>query len=580
MRVWLDPQKVAQRNLTASEIVTSIQEQNIQVAAGAVGAAPSSPGTAVQLTINAQGRLKTVDEFRNIVLKTSPNGAVTHLRDVARVELSAAEYGLRALLDNKPAVSLAIYQLPGANALEISDQIRAALKDLSADFPPGLDYRLIYDPTRFVKSSIQAVIETLLEAIALVVVVVIVFLQSWRTAIIPLIAVPVSIIGTFALLLAFGFSINALSLFGMVLAIGIVVDDAIVVVENVERNIASGLTPRTPPQGQHAGCLCGSSGSHGGYGNVVPAGFIPMQDKEYLVTIAQLPNGASLDRTEEVIRQMSEIVMKQPGAAHAVGFPGMSVNGFMNSSSAGIVFVPLKPLSERTSKDESAAAIVASLNQKFASIKGAYVAAFPPPPILGLGTLGGFKMQLEDQGSLGYEELNKAAQAFMAKAAVTPELGGSLTNYQINFPQLNVELDRVKAKQLGVSVTDVFKTMQVYLGSLYVNDFNSFGRVYQVRVQADAPFRQRADDILQLKTRNDRGEMVPLSSLVRITPTYGPDMVVRYNGYTAADINGGPAPGYSSGQAQAAAERIAAEVLPQGVKFEWTELTYQKGFGR
>lgn len=688
MRVWLDPQKVAQRNLTASEIVTSIQEQNIQVAAGAVGAAPSSPGTAVQLTINAQGRLKTVDEFRDIILKTSPNGAVTYLRDVARVELSAAEYGLRALLDNKPAVSLAIYQLPGANALEISDQIRAALKDLSADFPPGLDYRLIYDPTRFVKSSIQAVIETLLEAIALVVVVVIVFLQSWRTAIIPLIAVPVSIIGTFALLLAFGFSINALSLFGMVLAIGIVVDDAIVVVENVERNIASGLTPRDATykaMREVSGpiiaialtlvavfvplaFMSGLTGqfykqfamtiaistvisafnsltlspalsslllrSHdakqdaltrvmnkllGGFfrafnkvfnrgsehyskgvtgilkrkgsmlvvyvvllgltavmGNVVPAGFIPMQDKEYLVTIAQLPNGASLDRTEEVIRQMSEIVMKQPGAAHAVGFPGMSVNGFMNSSSAGIVFVPLKPLSERTSKDESAAAIVASLNQKFASIKGAYVAAFPPPPILGLGTLGGFKMQLEDQGSLGYEELNKAAQAFMAKAAVTPELGGSLTNYQINFPQLNVELDRVKAKQLGVSVTDVFKTMQVYLGSLYVNDFNSFGRVYQVRVQADAPFRQRADDILQLKTRNDRGEMVPLSSLVRITPTYGPDMVVRYNGYTAADINGSPAPGYSSGQAQAAAERIAAEVLPQGVKFEWTELTYQK----
>ncbi|NBB09687.1 efflux RND transporter permease subunit [Pseudomonas sp. SLFW] len=688
MRVWLDPAKVAQRNLTALDVVNAIKEQNIQVAAGAVGAAPAAPGTAMQLTVNAQGRLKTVSEFEDIVLKTGANGAVTHLRDVARVELAATEYGLRALLDNQPAVSLAIYQTPGANALDISDEIRAQLVDLSAEFPTDLEYRLVYDPTRFVKSSIQAVIHTLLEAIALVVVVVIVFLQSWRTSLIPLIAVPVSIIGTFALLLVFGYSINALSLFGMVLAIGIVVDDAIVVVENVERNIASGLAPREATYqamqevsgpiiaialtliavfvplafmsgltGQfykqfamtiaistvisafnsltlspaltalllrghdapedwltrgmnrvfgrgfrafnhvfHRGSERYSKGVNGVIrhkgsmlmiyavllgltvliAKVVPGGFLPQQDKEYLVTIAQLPNGASLDRTEEVIRQMSEIVMHQPGAAHAVGYPGLSVNGFMNSSSAGIVFVPLKPFAERQGADETAAAIVASLNQKFASIKGAYVAAFPPPPILGLGTLGGFKMQLEDRADLGYEALDKAAKAFMAEAAKTPELGGSLSNYQINFPQLNIELDRVKAKQLGVSVSDVFSTLQVYLGSLYANDFNAFGRVYQVRVQADAPFRQRADDILQLKTRNDRGEMVPLSSLLHVTPTYGPDMVVRYNGYTAADINGGPAPGYSSGQAQAAAERIALQVLPQGVKFEWTDLTYQQ----
>jgi len=688
MRVWLDPQKVAQRNLRATDIVTAIQEQNIQVAAGAVGGAPASPGTAIQLTINAQGRLKTVEEFGDIVLKASADGAVTRLRDVARVELAAAEYGLRALLDNKPAVSLAVYQLPGANALEISERIRAELTEMSADFPPGLDYRLVHDPTRFVKASIQAVIHTLLEAIALVVVVVIVFLQSWRTSIIPLIAVPISIVGTFALLLAFGFSINALSLFGMVLAIGIVVDDAIVVVENVERNISNGLSPKDATYkamqevsgpiiaialtltavfvplafmsgltGQfykqfamtiaistlisafnsltlspalsalllrshgakedrvtrvlntllgkffrafntafnrgsehYSRGVAGALGRRGWMmisyllllglslivGRAVPTGFLPVQDKEYLVTIAQLPNGASLDRTEQVIRQMGEIVMQQPGAAHAVGFPGLSINGFMNSASSGILFVPLKPYSERQGENESASAIVASLNQKFAAIKGAYIAAFPPPPILGLGSLGGYKMQIEDQASLGYEALDKATRTFMAKAAAAPELGAMLTNYQINFPQLKVDLDRVKAKQLGVSVTDVFKTLQVYLGSMYVNDFNDFGRVYQVRVQADAPYRQRADDILQLKTRNDRGEMVPLSSLVTVSSTYGPDMVVRYNSYTAADINGGPAPGYSSGQAQAAAERIAAQVLPQGIKFEWTDLTYQK----
>jgi multidrug efflux pump len=312
-------------------------------------------------------------------------------------------------------------------------------------------------------------------------------------------------------------------------------------------------------------------------GKVVPGGFVPAQDKEYLISFAQLPNGASLDRTEGVIRQMSDIALKQPGVESAVEFPGLSVNGFTNSSSAGIVFVTLKPFKERVhDKALSANAIAGALNQKYAGIKGSFIAVFPPPPVLGLGTLGGFKMQLEDRGALGYAALADATQAFIKRASQTPELGPTFSSYQINVPQLNVDLDRVKAKQLGVSVTDVFDTMQVYLGSLYVNDFNRFGRVYQVRVQADAPFRANPEDIGLLKTRNANGDMVPLSSLVKVTPTYGPEMVVRYNGYTAADINGGPAPGYSSGQAQAAAERIAAEVLPRGIKFEWTDLTYQQ----
>jgi multidrug efflux pump len=688
MRVWLDPQKVAQRGLSASDVVAAIREQNVQVAAGVIGAAPMASNVPLQLSVNAQGRLQTEAQFADIVLKTSPDGAVTRLGDVARVELSASEYGLRALLNNHSAVAIAINQSPGANSLAISSEVRKTMAELKGDMPPGVDYRIVYDPTQFVRSSIKAVVHTLLEAIALVVLVVIVFLQTWRASIIPLLAVPVSIIGTFSLLLAFGFSINALSLFGMVLAIGIVVDDAIVVVENVERNIAAGLSARDAtyqamrevsgpivaialtlvavfvPLAFMSGltgqfykqfamtiaistvisafnsltlspALCAlllkghdapedrltrvmnrlfggffrgfnrvfQRGSHAYsrgvtgvvnrkamlmalyavllgatvlMGRAVPGGFVPAQDKEYLISFAQLPNGASLDRTEGVIREMSALALKQPGVEDAVEFPGLSVNGFTNSSSAGVVFITLKPFDQRHGKALSAGAIAAALNQQFAGIKGSFIAVFPPPPVLGLGTLGGFKMQLEDRGALGYEQLDAAAQAFIKRAAQTPELGPTFSSYQINVPQLNVDLDRVKAKQLGVPITDVFNTMQIYLGSLYVNDFNRFGRVYQVRVQADAPFRARADDIGLLKTRNAAGEMVPLSSLVKVTPTYGPEMVVRYNGYTSADINGGPAPGYSSGQAQAAAERIAAETLPRGVKFEWTDLTYQQ----
>jgi len=688
MRVWLDPQKVAQRGLTASDVVAAIREQNVQVAAGVIGASPSASDVSLQLSVNTQGRLQTESDFGNIVLKTSPDGGVTRLSDVARIELAAAEYGLRSLLDNKPAVALAIMQSPGANALAVSDQVRAAMKDMAQDFPSSVDYRIVYDPTQFVRASIKAVVITLLEAVALVVLVVIVFLQTWRASIIPLLAVPVSIVGTFSLMLAFGYSINALSLFGMVLAIGIVVDDAIVVVENVERNIAAGLTPReatyramrevsgpiiaialtlvavfvplafmtglsgqfykqfamtiaistvisafnsltlspalaalllkshdAQPDGltrvmnrlfggffRRFNHMFGRASERYGQGvsgvisrkamvmgvyavllaltvgisTIVPGGFVPAQDKQYLVAFAQLPNGASLDRTEDVIRRMSDIALKQPGVESAIAFPGLSINGFTNSSSAGIVFVSLKDFHERKSKDVSADAIANALNQKFSAIKESFIGVFPPPPVMGLGTLGGFKLQIEDRAARGYAELDAAAQAFVAAAQKAPELGPTFSSYQINVPQLDVQLDRVKAKQLGVAVTDVFDTMQIYLGSLYVNDFNRFGRVYQVRAQADAPFRAHPDDILALKTRNAAGEMVPLSSLVDVRPTYGPEMVVRYNGYTAADINGGPAPGYSSDQAQAAAERIAAQVLPRGMKLEWTDLTYQQ----
>ncbi|WP_018608054.1 efflux RND transporter permease subunit [Uliginosibacterium gangwonense] len=688
MRVWLDPQKVAQRGLTASDVVRSIREQNVQVAAGVIGASPAGPDVPLQLNVNAQGRLQSEGEFANIILRTSPDGAVTRLGDVARIQLDASEYGLRSLLDNKPAVAIPIFQAPGSNALDVSAQVRAAMADMAKDFPSSIQYSIVYDPTQFVRASIKAVIHTLLEAIALVVLVVILFLQTWRASIIPLLAVPVSIVGTFALMLGFGYSINALSLFGMVLAIGIVVDDAIVVVENVERNIEAGLSPReatyramrevsgpiiaialtlvavfvplafmTGLTGQFykqfamtiaistvisafnsltlspalsALLLKGHSeapdwltrqmnrylgrffaafnrffgraserygqGVSGvvtrkasammvyaillaatiGISYLVPGGFVPAQDKQYLIGFTQLPNGASLDRTEAVIRKMSDITLAQPGVESAIAFPGLSINGFTNSSSAGIVFVALKPFEERQRAELSAGAIAGALNQKFGAIQEAFIAIFPPPPVMGLGTVGGFKLQIEDHASVGYAELNNAANVFMAAAAKAPELGPMFSSYQINVPQLDVDLDRVKAKQQGVSVTDVFDTMQIYLGSLYVNDFNRFGRTYQVRAQADAPFRAHPEDILQLKTRNNQGEMVPLSSLVSVRQSFGPEMVVRYNGYTAADINGGPAPGYSSAQAEATVERIARETLPRGVRFEWTDLTYQK----
>ncbi len=688
MRVWLDPQKVAERGLSASDVVNEIRAQNVQAAAGVVGASPSSNGVDLQLSINAQGRLQDEEEFGDIVVKTGANGEVTRLRDIARLELGASEYSLRSLLDNKSAVGIGVFQSPGSNALEIAQNVRKVMAEIKQNMPEGVDFQIAYDTTQFVRASIEAVVHTLLEAIALVVLVVIIFLQTWRASIIPLLAVPVSIIGTFAVMYVFGFSINALSLFGLVLAIGIVVDDAIVVVENVERNIEAGLSPReatyqamrevsgpiiaiacaliavfvplafvsgltgqfyrqfaltiaistiisainsltlspalsalllkghgAPPdmltrfmnrtfgwffRGFNYVFKRGSESYGGGVRRVlsrkalmigvylilvgatvgvfriVPGGFVPPQDKQYLIGFAQLPDAATLDRTEDVIRRMTDIVLAQPGVEAAVAFPGLSINGFTNSSNAGIVFAMLKPFDERKTPELSGGAIAGQLNQKFAAVQEAFIAVFPPPPVLGLGTIGGFKLQIEDRAGLGYGALDEATKAFLAKAATTPELAGLFTGYQVNVPQLYADIDRTKARQLGVAVTDVFETLQIYLGSLYVNDFNRFGRVYSVRVQADSQFRARADDVGALKVRSRTGEMVPLAALLRVNSTAGPERAMRYNGFLAADVNGGPAPGFSSGQAQAAVDRIAAETLPRGISYEWTDLTYQE----
>jgi multidrug efflux pump len=677
MRVWLDPSKVAEHNLSANDVVRAIRGENVQAAVGVVGASPAPDRTDLQLSVNAQGRLASEAEFGDIIVKTERNGAVTRLRDVARIELGAAEYALRSLLDNKPAVAIGIFAAPGSNAIQISDNVRKTMAEVKKSMPEDVDYSIVYDPTQFVRASIKAVVRTLLEATALVVLVVILFLQTWRASIIPLVAVPVSIVGTFSLLYLFGFSINALSLFGLVLAIGIVVDDAIVVVENVERNIAEGLEPReatyqamrevTNPiiaialvlvavfvplafisglSGQFyrqfamtiaistvisainsltlspalaALLLKGHEGKKNAFfrafnkvfgtlsnrysrsvGGVlgrktlmmgiyvallavtgvlfkaVPDGFVPQQDKQYLIGFAQLPDGATLDRTEDVMRRMGEIMLKQPGVENAVGFPGLSINGFTNSSNSGIVFAALKPFEDRNSPALSGGAIAGQLNQKFAAIQDAFIVIFPPPPVQGLGTTGGFKLYLEDRASLGYQALDQATKSFLAKAYQAPELAGLFSTYQVNVPQLYADVDRTRARQLGVPVTEVFDTMQIYLGSLYVNDFNKFGRTYSVRVQADAPYRARAEDIGLLKVRSSSGEMVPLSALMNVRPAAGPERAIRYNGFLAADISGRNAPGFSSGQAQDAIERIAAETLPKGIEYEWTEITYQE----
>jgi multidrug efflux pump len=688
MRVWLDPQKVAQHGLAAGDVVRAIREQNLQAAAGVVGASPGLPGVDLQLSINAQGRLQNEEEFGDIIVKTSAGGAVTRLRDVARLELGAADYSLRSLLDNKPAVGTGVFQAPGSNALQISAAVRATMEELKQYMPEGVEYRIAYDPTQFVRASIKSVVHTLLEAVALVVLVVILFLQTWRASIIPLLAVPVSIVGTFAVLHLLGFSINALSLFGLVLAIGIVVDDAIVVVENVERNIEAGLSPReatyramkevsgpivaialvlvavfvplafisgltgqfykqfavtiaistvisainsltlspalaalllkghdapkdalTRVMDRWLGGLFrafnrlfgrGTAAYAGGLKRVVgrkaltmglyvalvavtfglfkavPGGFVPSQDKQYLIGFAQLPDGATLDRTDEVIRRMGEVMKKNPNIEATLSFPGLSINGFTNSSNAGIAFAMLKPFDQRRREDQSGAAVAAQLNAEFAKIEDAFIVMFSPPPVSGLGTTGGFKLQLEDRASLGYEALDGAVKAFMAKAYQAPELAGLFSSYQVNVPQLHADIDRTRARQLGVPLPDVFDTMQTYLGSVYVNDFNKFGRTYTVRVQADAPYRARAEDIGALKVRSTTGEMVPLAALLKVQPSFGPERAMRYNGFLSADINGAAAPGHSSGQAQDAVARIAAETLPPGIGYEWTELTYQE----
>lgn len=688
LRIWLDPNKVSALGLSPADIIAAVREQNQQAAAGSLGAQPSGSAD-FQLLINVKGRLTELSEFEDIIIKVGQNAEVIRLKDVARIELGATSYALRSLLDNKDAVAIPVFQASGSNAIQISDDVRAKMAELSKGFPEGLEYEIVYDPTVFVRGSIEAVVKTLLEAVLLVVLVVVLFLQTWRASIIPLVAVPVSLVGTFAFMHLLGFSLNALSLFGLVLAIGIVVDDAIVVVENVERNIAAGLSPVAATQKAMkevtgpivattlvlaavfipTAFMSGLTGqfykqfaltitistfisainsltlspalsalllkSHDapkdgltrlmdklfgawlfvpfnrlfncasdGYGYLVrkvirfggiiglvylgmvaltgvqfantPTGYVPGQDKQYLVAFAQLPDAASLERTDSVIKKMSEIALNHPGVAHSIAFPGLSINGFTNSPNSGVVFVALDDFDSRTSPELSANAIAGQLNQQFAAIQDAFIAIFPPPPVQGLGTIGGFRLQIQDRANLGYEALYQVTQQVMYKAWADPQLAGVFSSYQVNVPQLELDIDRTKAKQQAVSLDQIFQTLQTYMGSTYVNDFNRFGRTYQVNMQADEAFRQSPQQISQLKVPNLNGDMIPLGSFINVSQSSGPDRVMHYNGFTTAEINGGPALGVSTGQAQAAIEKILAETLPNGMTYEWTELTYQQ----
>lgn len=688
LRIWLDPNKVSALGLSPADIIAAVREQNQQAAAGSLGAQPSGSAD-FQLLINVKGRLTELSEFEDIIIKVGQNGEVNRLKDVARIELGATSYALRSLLDNKDAVAIPVFQASGSNAIQISDDVRAKMAELSKGFPEGLTYEIVYDPTVFVRGSIEAVMKTLLEAVLLVVLVVVLFLQTWRASIIPLVAVPVSLVGTFAFMHLLGFSLNALSLFGLVLAIGIVVDDAIVVVENVERNIAAGLSPVAATQKAMkevtgpivattlvlaavfipTAFMSGLTGqfykqfaltitistfisainsltlspalsalllkSHDapkdgltrlmdkllggwlfmpfnrlfsrasdGYGWLVrkvirfggiiglvylgmvaltgvqfahtPTGYVPGQDKQYLVAFAQLPDAASLERTDTVIKKMSEIALNHPGVAHSIAFPGLSINGFTNSPNSGVVFVALDDFELRKSPELSANAIAGQLNKEFAGIQDAFIAIFPPPPVQGLGTIGGFRLQIQDRANLGYEALYQVTQQVMYKAWADLQLAGIFSSYQVNVPQLELDIDRTKAKQQAVSLDQIFQTLQTYMGSTYVNDFNRFGRTYQVNMQADEAFRQSPQQISQLKVPNLNGDMIPLGSFINVSQSSGPDRVMHYNGFTTAEINGGPAAGVSTGQAQAAIEKILAETLPNGMTYEWTELTYQQ----
>ncbi|WP_051687016.1 efflux RND transporter permease subunit [Microbulbifer sp. HZ11] len=686
MRVWVDPQKAAALDITAADIVDSVREQNVQVSAGQIGAQPMPGENDFLISINAKGRLTSVEEFGDVVIKTGNDGEITRLSDVARIELAASEDTLRALLNGRQAVALPIFQAPGSNSLEVSQAIREKMAELDDRFPDGLEWEIAYDPTVFVSTSIKAVIKTLLEAVLLVVLVVILFLQTWRASLIPLLAVPVSIIGTFAVLHLLGFSINTLTLFGMVLAIGIVVDDAIVVVENVERNIEEGLSPLAAahqamrevsgPIVAISLVLCavfvpmafldGITGQfyrqfamtiaiatvisavnsltlspalsatllkpHGAapdlpariinrlFGwvfrpfnrffnrsanryqgfvgrslnrrglvfavyslllvgtvfmfNQVPGGFIPTQDKTYLVGSIRLPEGASLDRTEAVARRVSELALDTEGVSHAAAFVGFNALQRTNTPNVGTVFVLFDDFSER---DRSAGEIAAELNGKLANIKEGFAISFMPPPIFGLGAGSGYSLYVQDRSGAGYGALQTATNELAGALSQTPGLSYPFSSYQANVPQLDAEVDRLQAKAQGVRLDDLFGTLQLYFGSLYINDFNLFGRTYRVMAQADAPFRNEVADIDHLYTRNNRGEMVPINTMVQLKQSYGPDPVIRYNGYPAADLLGQSNPSMlSSSEALATVERVAAQALPPGMTIEWTDLSFEQ----
>ncbi|WP_395677595.1 efflux RND transporter permease subunit [Inquilinus sp.] len=688
MRIWLDPDKVASRNLNAAEVLAALQAQNLQVSAGILNQPPAPSKEAYQINVQTLGRLSTPEQFADIVVKSDDQGRVTRIRDIGRVEIGAADYGSTSYMDRGPGLPLLIFAQPGANSLAVESEVLATMDTLAKAFPPGLGYKVIYDPTIFIGKSVDQVIHTIFEAILLVVAVVFLFLQSWRASIIPVIAIPVSLVGTFAILYVLGISLNNLSLFGLVLAVGIVVDDAIVVVENVERNLHLGMSPaeaahRTMDEVGGAliaialtlcavfvpsAFLSGISGEFfrqfaitiaastiiscfvsltlspalcallfkahdphlaaraglgrrllqsgfgrfnrgfdrlsGGYGNLArrlirasvvvlvvyvglvgltgvqfartPTGFIPEQDQGYLITVVQLPPGATLDRTQAVVEKAIDIILKTPGIEHVAPFAGLDATTFTVASNAGTIFSGLPSLYNHDIDGVTAQTVLADLRKRLSVIQDAYVLTIPPPPVQGIGNAGGFKMMLQDQAGLGSDALAKAAQAMVAAANKDPAIGGAFTLFSTRSPSIYADIDRVKAQKVGLTPTDVFSTLQVYLGSQYVNDFNYLGRTFQVIAQADGSFRQNPGDISRLKARNASGEMVPIGTVARLQPETAPYRVPRYNLFPAAEVQGVAAPGVATGTALKRMEELAHEVLPRGIGFEWTELAFQQ----
>jgi hydrophobic/amphiphilic exporter-1 (mainly G- bacteria), HAE1 family len=690
MRVWLDPAKVAARNLTAGEVVQALRAANLQVAAGAINQPPASSSGAFQLSVQTLGRLTDVEQFSDVIVRSDQGGGVVRIRDIARVELGAQDYNINAYLNNKNAVAIGVFQRPGSNALATADALKAEMERLSGSFPSGVGFSVVYNPTEFIQESVNEVIKTLLEAILLVVVVVILFLQTWRAALIPIVAIPVSLVGTFLVMGMAGISFNTLSLFGLVLAIGIVVDDAIVVVENVERYLREGMSPKdaahktmdevggalvaialvlcavfiptafiTGLQGsfyrQFAVTIAAStaisafvsltlspalaaillkphdphhkpSGITGalgtplrlffrgfnaafdwlsrGYAGVsrrlirfavfvlvvyggligltynqlatVPTGLIPQLDRGYFIAAFQLPPGASLERTDAVIKRASDLLQSRPGVLNSVAFVGLDGATFTNAPNAGVIFVALKDFRERTKEGLTTQGILGDLRRQMFGIGEAFALVIEPPAVPGIGTGGGLKGYVQDRGGRGLQALEGAAWIVAGSAGQTPGFQQAFTLYNTRTPQIYADIDRTKSELLGVPIGRIFETLSVYMGSSFVNDFNVLGRTYRVTAQADNPYRLTLPDVAGLKTRNISGEMVPIGAVATFSDVTGAYRVPRYNLYPAAEVQMALARGYSSGQGIAAIEKIARERLPDGFGFEWTEIALQE----
>ena len=684
LRVWLDPNRLSAYGLAAGDVVTAISAQNVQVSGGSLGAPPSPPGTVSQITVTTQGRFQTPEQFKQIIVRATADGRLLRVGDIARVELAARQYSSNSYLGADPTVGMGVFQRPGTNASEAAEQIKAAMETLKAAFPQDLEYRIEYNPTEFINESIVAVEHTIYEAVGLVVLVVFIFLQSWRAAIIPVAAIPVSLIATFFVMSAFGFSLNMLTLFGLILAIGIVVDDAIVVVENVERNIALGKTPREAAHatmdevgtavvaialvlcavfvptafipgisgifyqqfaltiaastilsaivsltlspalcaillkahghgkkrslGQRAADLFNRNFDRGAHGysrsvgwmvrhkaiflvvyavliggagymfTAVPRGFIPQADQGYAILVVQLPEGASLQRTDEVARRASEIARGVPGVKNAVTIAGFSGATFSAAANAATSFIIFEPFEKRTEfgAAQRAPAILAEAQKRLFAIQEAFVLAILPPTVRGIGQGGGFKMYVQDRTNIGFVALEGAVNEMIQKGNASGQVTGVFTAFNTRAPQVYLDIDRVKAQQLNVPIESIFSALQTLLGQAYVNDFTALGRTFQVNAQADAQFRNRMADVYQFKVRSTTGALVPLGTLITDRNQTGPYTVERQNIYNAIALQGNAAPGVSTGQAIAYMEGLFKEVAPPGVQFEWVDLAYQE----